>query len=117
MKTKRTKIEHYFPVRNDIYEIQHEQRSFDNVDDEELSGITLDAPFVQAQDKGETNVNPLDLEKDVENSYLQELSSVEVISLSFYTSLLFIILINLFFASQTLNPTIERFLNLKEGIS
>ena len=71
MRTKRTKIEHYFPMRNDICEIQHEQRSFGNVDDEELSGITLvppdellqDAPFAQAQDKDETNVDPLDLEK------------------------------------------------------
>ncbi|RGB26583.1 hypothetical protein C1646_674669 [Rhizophagus diaphanus] len=58
------------------------QRSFDNVDDEELSGITLvppdellrDAPVVQTQDKDETKVNLFDLEKDVENSYLQELS-------------------------------------------
>jgi hypothetical protein len=64
----------------------HEQQSFDNVDDEELSGIILvppdellqDAPFAQVQDKDETNVNPLDLEQAVENSYLPELSSVEV---------------------------------------
>ncbi len=84
-KTKRTKIEHYFHARNDICEIQNEQRSFNNVDDEELSGITLvppdellqDAPFAQAQDEDETNANLSDLEKDVENSYLQELS-VEV---------------------------------------
>ncbi|PKB95616.1 hypothetical protein RhiirA5_436384, partial [Rhizophagus irregularis] len=41
-KTKRTKIEHFFPVRNNI---QPDQRSFDNVNnDEELSGITLVPP-------------------------------------------------------------------------
>ncbi|CAG8501226.1 19526_t:CDS:10 [Rhizophagus irregularis] len=100
-KKKRTKIEQYFPVCNDICEIQHEQRSFDNVDDEELSGITLvppdellrDAPFVQTQDKDETNLNLFDLEKDVENSYLQELSV------------------------ETLNPTIERLLGIEKGIA
>ncbi|PKK57026.1 hypothetical protein RhiirC2_871916 [Rhizophagus irregularis] len=84
-KTKRTKIEHYFHAHNDICEIQNEQRSFNNV-----SGITLVPPDELLQDAPS---NLSDLEKDVENSYLQELSV------------------------ETLNPTIERLIRLKEGIA
>ncbi len=53
MKTKRTKINDYFPVHNDTLssrETQHEQQSLDNMDnEEELSGITLN-PLGDIQD-------------------------------------------------------------------
>ena len=69
----------------------------------------------QAQDEDKINVNSLDL--DVEQDHI--FKSCHLLRFDIFVLLHFIAVHNnkSFIASQTLNPTIENLLNLKEGIT